>query len=96
MKVVQAESPYFSIISPPDVGHKVAPGMDTIFYIQFNPDQKKVPFVIVTFDFLQRERSYQEEHYMFKIGHFLGHEGKGVIFSEEGKTYKMKKVHKNK
>ncbi|XP_057292027.1 hydrocephalus-inducing protein-like [Hydractinia symbiolongicarpus] len=41
VKVVQAESPYFKIISPPDVGHKVAPGMDIIFVIQFTPDQKK-------------------------------------------------------
>ena len=70
MKVVQAESPYFSIISPPDVGHKVAPGMDTIFYIQFNPDQKKVSFIIVTFDFLQKERHSQEVYLCWKQGIF--------------------------
>eukprot|EP00794_Sanderia_malayensis_P018879 gene18879-20779_t len=41
VKVTQADSPYFKIISPPDVGHKVAPGMDTIFLIKFVPDEKK-------------------------------------------------------
>ena len=34
IKVVQEDSPYFSIVSPPDIGHKVAPGMDTVFFIQ--------------------------------------------------------------
>lgn len=42
IKVIQADSPYFKIISPPDVGHKVAPGMESIFMVQFTPDQKKV------------------------------------------------------
>ncbi len=42
VKVTQADSPYFKIISPPDVGHKVAPGMDTVFLIKFFPDEKKV------------------------------------------------------
>ena len=41
VKVTQTDSPYFKIISPHDVGHKVAPGMDTIFIIQFTPDGKK-------------------------------------------------------
>jgi len=41
VKVTQADSPYFKIISPADVGHKVAPGMDTIFLIKFTPDEKK-------------------------------------------------------
>ena len=42
VKVTQTDSPYFKIISPLDVGHKVAPGMDTTFTIQFSPDEKKV------------------------------------------------------
>ena len=46
MKVVQEESPYFKVISPPDIGHKVATGMETIFIIQFTPDQKKVFYVL--------------------------------------------------
>lgn len=41
VKVTQTDSPYFKIISPHDVGHKVAPGMDTVFIIQFTPDEKK-------------------------------------------------------
>jgi hydrocephalus-inducing protein len=41
VKVTQTASPYFKIISPNDVGHKVAPGMDSVFYIEFTPDQKK-------------------------------------------------------
>lgn len=42
VKVTQTDSPYFKIISPHDIGHKVAPGMDTTFIIQFTPDEKKV------------------------------------------------------
>ena len=42
VKVTQTDSPYFKIISPHDVGHKVAPGMDTTFIVQFTPDEKKV------------------------------------------------------
>ena len=41
IKVVQEDSPYFSIISPSDIGHKVAPGMDTVFFIQFMADHKE-------------------------------------------------------
>ena len=40
--MTQADSPYFKIIPPHDVGHKVAPGMDTSFVVEFSPDQKKV------------------------------------------------------
>lgn len=36
------DSPYFKVISPNDVGHKVAPGMDKVFMVQFTADQKKV------------------------------------------------------
>lgn len=42
MKVTQENSPYFKIISPNDVGHKVGPGLPTTFRIQFMPDEKKV------------------------------------------------------
>ena len=42
MKVTQADSPYFKIISPNNVGHKVGPGLPTTFHIQFMPDEKKV------------------------------------------------------
>ena len=42
VKVYQADSPYFKIISPPDIATKVAPGMPTIFKIQFIPTEKKV------------------------------------------------------
>ena len=41
VKVTQTDSPYFKIISPLDVGHKVAPGMDTVFILQFTTDEKK-------------------------------------------------------
>ena len=42
VKVTQAESPYFKIISPHNVGHKVGPGLPTTFRIQFTPDENKV------------------------------------------------------
>ncbi|CAL1528045.1 unnamed protein product [Lymnaea stagnalis] len=41
VKVSQENSPYFKIISPHDVGHKVGPGLPTIFKVQFTPDEKK-------------------------------------------------------
>nr|KAG5712964.1 hypothetical protein BaRGS_021758 [Batillaria attramentaria] len=41
VKVTQEDSPYFKIISPHNVGHKVGPGLPTTFYIQFMPDEKK-------------------------------------------------------
>lgn len=42
VKVTQADSPYFEIISPHDVGHKVGPGLPTTFKLQFRPEEKKV------------------------------------------------------
>ena len=42
VKVTQADSPYFTIISPHDVGHKVGPGLPTTFRLQFTPDEIKV------------------------------------------------------
>ncbi|CAH1779299.1 unnamed protein product [Owenia fusiformis] len=41
VKVTQADSPYFKIISPPNVGHKVGPGLPSVFKIQFVPEEKK-------------------------------------------------------
>lgn len=41
VKVIQTDSPYFKIISPEDVSHKVAPGMASVFRILFNPEDKK-------------------------------------------------------
>ncbi|XP_069113582.1 hydrocephalus-inducing protein homolog isoform X2 [Argopecten irradians] len=41
VKVTQADSPYFKVISPHDVGHKVGPGLPTTFKIEFTPDEKK-------------------------------------------------------
>lgn len=42
VKVTQADSPYFKISSPHDVGNKVGPGLPTTFKLQFYPDEKKV------------------------------------------------------
>ncbi|XP_064641495.1 hydrocephalus-inducing protein-like isoform X2 [Lineus longissimus] len=41
VKVSHAESPYFKIISPHDVGHKVGPGLPTTFKLQFTPEENK-------------------------------------------------------
>ncbi|KAM9301954.1 hydrocephalus-inducing protein homolog [Gastrophryne carolinensis] len=41
VKVVQENSPYFKVISPSDVCHKVAPGMPSTFRIQFTPEENK-------------------------------------------------------
>ena len=41
VKVVQQDSPYFKIISPNNVGHKVGAGLPTTFRIQFVPEEKK-------------------------------------------------------
>ncbi|XP_025115052.1 hydrocephalus-inducing protein-like isoform X4 [Pomacea canaliculata] len=41
VKVTHLDSPYFKIISPFNVGHKVGPGLPTVFRIQFIPDMKK-------------------------------------------------------
>ena len=42
VKVTQNHSPYFKIISPSNVGHKVGPGLAITIYIQFLPNEKKV------------------------------------------------------
>ena len=41
VKVSQEDSPYFKIISPNNVGHKVGPGLPTTFKIQFTPEEKR-------------------------------------------------------
>jgi hydrocephalus-inducing protein len=42
VKVVEESSPYFKIISPKDIGHKVAPGVPSVFRILFTPEENKV------------------------------------------------------
>ncbi|XP_044126636.1 hydrocephalus-inducing protein homolog [Bufo gargarizans] len=41
VKVTQESSPYFRIVSPNDVCHKVAPGMPSTFRILFTPEENK-------------------------------------------------------
>ncbi|XP_004431871.1 PREDICTED: hydrocephalus-inducing protein homolog [Ceratotherium simum simum] len=41
VKVVEESSPYFKVINPKDVGHKVAPGVPSIFRILFTPEENK-------------------------------------------------------
>ncbi|XP_044902281.1 hydrocephalus-inducing protein homolog isoform X9 [Felis catus] len=41
VKVVEESSPYFKVISPKDIGHKVAPGVPSIFRILFTPEENK-------------------------------------------------------
>ncbi|XP_021488188.2 hydrocephalus-inducing protein homolog [Meriones unguiculatus] len=41
VKVVEESSPYFKVISPKDIGHKVAPGVPTVFRVLFIPEENK-------------------------------------------------------
>ncbi|XP_006878929.1 PREDICTED: hydrocephalus-inducing protein homolog [Elephantulus edwardii] len=41
VKIIEESSPYFKIISPKDIGHKVAPGVPSIFRILFSPEENK-------------------------------------------------------
>ncbi|XP_032984537.1 hydrocephalus-inducing protein homolog [Rhinolophus ferrumequinum] len=41
VKVVEESSPYFKVISPKNVGRKVAPGVPSIFRILFIPEENK-------------------------------------------------------
>ncbi|XP_003791425.1 hydrocephalus-inducing protein homolog isoform X2 [Otolemur garnettii] len=41
VKVVEESSPYFKVISPKDIGHKVAPGVPSIFRVLFMPEENK-------------------------------------------------------
>uniref|UniRef100_A0A452UUD3 Uncharacterized protein n=1 Tax=Ursus maritimus TaxID=29073 RepID=A0A452UUD3_URSMA len=41
VKVVEESSPYFKVISPKDTGHKIAPGVPSVFRILFTPEENK-------------------------------------------------------
>ncbi|KAM6223795.1 hydrocephalus-inducing protein homolog [Rhynchocyon petersi] len=41
VKIIEESSPYFKIIGPQNIGHKVAPGMTSIFRILFSPEENK-------------------------------------------------------
>ncbi|EDV21657.1 uncharacterized protein TRIADDRAFT_30117, partial [Trichoplax adhaerens] len=41
VKVLPIDSPYFKIISPKNVGHKTAPGMEAKFVVEFTPHEAK-------------------------------------------------------
>ncbi|XP_053771126.1 hydrocephalus-inducing protein homolog isoform X8 [Desmodus rotundus] len=41
VKVVEESSPYFKVISPKDIGHKVAPGVPFTFRVLFTPEENK-------------------------------------------------------
>lgn len=42
VKIVEESSPYFKVISPKDIGHKVAPGVPSVFRVLFTPEENKV------------------------------------------------------
>ena len=46
VKVVEESSPYFKVISPKDIGHKVAPGVPFTFRVLFTPEENKVSAVL--------------------------------------------------
>ncbi|OWK15878.1 hypothetical protein Celaphus_00004317, partial [Cervus elaphus hippelaphus] len=39
VKVVEESSPYFKVISPKGISHKVAPGVPSVFRILFTPEE---------------------------------------------------------
>ncbi|KAM6177458.1 hydrocephalus-inducing protein homolog [Erethizon dorsatum] len=41
VKIVEESSPYFKVIRPKDIGHKVAPGVPSVFRILFTPEENK-------------------------------------------------------
>ncbi|XP_010642750.1 hydrocephalus-inducing protein homolog isoform X4 [Fukomys damarensis] len=41
VKITEESSPYFKVIGPKDIGHKVAPGVPSIFRILFTPEENK-------------------------------------------------------
>ncbi|XP_058135740.1 hydrocephalus-inducing protein homolog isoform X1 [Dasypus novemcinctus] len=41
VKIVEESSPYFKVINPKDIGHKVAPGVPSTFRILFSPEENK-------------------------------------------------------
>jgi hypothetical protein len=42
VKVTQADTPYFTIVAPPNAFQKVAPGVALVFRIQFKPEEQRV------------------------------------------------------
>jgi hypothetical protein len=42
VKVSQTNTPYFTIITPPNAYQKVAPGVALVFRIQFKPEEQRV------------------------------------------------------
>jgi hypothetical protein len=44
VKVSQVDTPYFTIITPPNAYQKVAPGVALVFRIQFRPEEQRVKF----------------------------------------------------
>ncbi len=42
VKVTQADTPYFTIVAPPNAYQKVAPGVALVFRIQFRPEEQRV------------------------------------------------------
>lgn len=49
VKVVGESSPYFKVISPKDIGHKVAPGVPSVFRILFTPEENKVTALLARY-----------------------------------------------
>ncbi|KAM5262598.1 hydrocephalus-inducing protein homolog [Ctenodactylus gundi] len=41
VKIVEESSPYFKVIRPKDIGHKVAPGVPSVFRVLFTPEENK-------------------------------------------------------
>lgn len=51
VKVVEESSPYFKVISPKDISHKVAPGVPSVFRILFTPEENKVTAALASLQF---------------------------------------------
>jgi hypothetical protein len=45
VKVTQVDTPYFTILPPPNAFQKVAPGVALVFRIQFKPEEQRVYFL---------------------------------------------------
>ncbi|XP_048648423.1 hydrocephalus-inducing protein homolog isoform X1 [Marmota marmota marmota] len=41
VKIIEESSPYFKVVSPKDICHKVAPGVPSVFRILFTPEENK-------------------------------------------------------
>lgn len=69
IKVVEESSPYFKIISPKDIGHKVAPGVPSIFRILFTPEENKVMTT------LAKKKSMYLKHFVVQLTGLAGVHG---------------------